>query len=345
MPLTLGRKRRPSLDRAMRTRKLHDEVCASPSPRHRPVSHSRRLCAAVAVSIVAAAFPALSGSDAGAAPSPPRVSVISDSILTSVTWGDGSALAALSAGLDLQIDAGVCRRLNGQSCEFNGGYVPTTLSVINSWRTQLGAIVLIVDGYNDLPDAFAGDVELTLNTLRDDQVQHVLWVNLHEGKPEYVAKNAVLAAAAARHPELRVLDWNSYSAAHPEWFQTDFVHLTAAGGNAIAAWLHQAIMDALSPPPPPPPPPPRGGNLVVATRALAGRVGARFDRRLDASGGTAPLSWRTSGTALRRAGLHLLASGELIGRPAHARTIAVPVQVTDANGSRARSTITLKVRR
>ena len=312
------------------------------------MSPSRRLCAAVAVSIVAAAFPALSRSDAGAAPSPPRVSVISDSILTSVTWGDGSALAALSAGLDLQIDAGVCRRLNGESCEFNGGHVPTTLSVINSWSTQLGAIVVIVDGYNDLPDAFAGDVELTLDALRDDQVQHVLWVNLHEGRAEYVAKNAVLAAAASHHPELRVLDWNSYSAAHPEWFQTDFIHLTAAGGSAIAAWIHQAIMDTLSRPPPPPPPPPpssRGANLVVSTRWLAGHVGARFDRRLSASGGTAPLRWQTTGTALRTAGFHLLASGELIGKPAHAKTIAVPVQVTDANGSRARSTITLTVRR
>jgi hypothetical protein len=305
---------------------------------------SRRLSAAVAVSIVATAVPALFQAQPGAASSPPRVSVISDSILTSVTWGDGSALAALSAGLDLQIDAGVCRRLNGQSCEFNGTYVPTTLSVINDWRTQLGAVVVIVDGYNDLPDSFAGDVELTLNTLRDDQVQHVLWVNLHEGRAEYVAKNAVLAAAARRHPELRVLDWNTYSAKHPEWFQTDFIHLTAAGGSAIAPWIHQAIMDALSPPPPPPPSS-RGKPLVVSTRRMVGRVGVHFDRRLRASGGTAPLRWRTTGTALHRAGIHLLATGELVGRPSHARTVAVPLVVTDARGTRARATLRLTVSR
>jgi hypothetical protein len=305
------------------------------------MSRSRRLSAAVVVSIVASAVPALVQAVPGAASSPPRVSVISDSILTSVTWGDGSALAALSDGLDLQIDAGVCRRLNGQSCEFNGSHVPTTLSVINDWRTQLGAVVVIVDGYNDLPDSFAGDVELTLDTLRDDQVQHILWVNLHEGRAEYVAKNAVLTAAARRHPELRILDWNTYSARHPEWFQTDFIHLTAAGGSAIAPWIHQAIMDALSPPPPPPP---RGKPLVVSTRRMVGRVGVHFDRRLRASGGTAPLRWRTTGVSLHRAGIHLLASGELIGRPAHARTVAVPVVVTDARGSKARGTVTLTVK-
>jgi hypothetical protein len=306
------------------------------------MSRSRRLSAAVAVLVVAAAIFALFQADPGAATPAPRVSVISDSILTSVTWGDGSALAALSEGLDLQIDAGVCRRLNGESCEFNGGRVPTTLSVINAWRTQLGSIVVISDGYNDLPDNFAADVELTLSTLRDDQVQHVLWVNLHEGRDEYVAKNAVLDAAARRHPELRVLDWNSYSAAHPEWFQTDFIHLTAAGGSAIASWIHQAIIDTLAPPPPPPPPP--GTPLVVSTREIVGRVGARFDRHLRASGGTAPLRWRTTGASLHGAGIRLLASGELVGRPAHARTVTVPVEVTDARGSKARGTVTLAVK-
>src|SRR5436190_23553681 len=107
------------------------------------MSTSRRLSAAAALLLVVAAVPALFQADPGAASSTPRVSVISDSILTSVTWGDGSALAALSQGLDLQIDAGVCRRLNGESCEFNGTHVPTTLTVINGWRTRLGGIVVM----------------------------------------------------------------------------------------------------------------------------------------------------------------------------------------------------------
>ena len=199
----------------------------------------------------ALALPALFQAPPGAASASPRVSVISDSVLTAVTWGNDPAQAALSGGLDLQIDAGVCRRLNGESCEFNGAYVPTTLAVINAWGSALGSIVVIVDGYNDLPGNFANDVELTLNTLRSDGVQHVLWVNLHDVQPEFAAKNAVLAAAAQHHPELRVLDWNSYSAAHPDWFQTDFIHLRPAGGLAIAAWIHQAIADTLAPPPTP----------------------------------------------------------------------------------------------
>jgi hypothetical protein len=203
----------------------------------------RRLAAPAIVAVLALA--ALVPSS-GAADPPPRVSIVSDSILTAVTWGNDAAQAALSQGLDVSIDAGVCRRLNGQSCEFNGGHVPTTLQVL-AGIGDLGSVVVIVDGYNDIPTSFAGDVELTLDTLRDRGVQHVLWVNLHEIKQEYVEKNAVLAAAARRHPELRVLDWNAFSSAHPDWYQTDSIHLVPAGGLAIATWLHQAIVAALVP--------------------------------------------------------------------------------------------------
>ena len=312
------------------------------------MSLRRRLSAGAVVLLAAAlASTAYSPGAARATAPAPRVSVISDSILTAVTWSNEPAQALLENGLDLQIDAGVCRRLNGESCEFNGSHVPTTLSVINGWITQLGSIVVIVDGYNDIPANFAGDVELTLNTLRDHGVQHVLWLNLHEVKPEFVAKNAVLASAAQHHHELRVLDWNRFSSPHPEWFQTDSIHLMPDGGVAIATWIHQAIADTLSPPPPPPPaaPPARPAKLAVPThQSMLGRVGVPFDRHLRAGTGSAPLRWRTTSVSLRKAGLHLSAGGELRGTPSHAGTFALPLQVSDGGGATARVTVSLTVR-
>jgi hypothetical protein len=301
--------------------------------------HRRLTAFAVAVLAAALASTGLLPGVAGATSPAPRVSVISDSVLTAVTWGNEPAQAALADGLDLQIDAGVCRRLNGESCEFDGTRVPTTLSVINSWLYQLGSIVVIVDGYNDLPGSFAGDVELTLDTLRDHGVQHVLWVNLHEVRPEYAAENAVLRAAAQQHQELRVLDWNSFSAPHPDWYQTDWIHLRPAGGLAIATWLRQAIADTLSPPPSVP------QALAVSThQRVGGRVGVPLDRQLRVKAGVAPLRWRTTSTALRRASLHLSAGGELTGTPSHAGTFALPLEVSDAGGATAHVTLSLAVR-
>ena len=297
--------------------------------------HLRAATLAVTVAIVLLGLaPA-----AGSAGNESRVSVISDSVLTAVTWGNDPALAALSQGLDLQIDAAVCRRLNGQSCEFDNAYAPTTLSVINGWASQLGSIVVIVDGYNDLPDQFAGDVELTLDTLRNDGVQRVLWVNLHEVRPEYAAKNAVLAAAAKRHPELRVLDWNAYSSPHPDWYQTDYIHLRPAGGVAIATWLRDAIANAFVPVAAPDP-----ALVVDPTQKLLVRVGRHVVRALHGGGGTAPLHWSATNATLRRTGLHLLANGSLVGRPTHAGTFDVPLKLTDADGSTAGVQVTLVVK-
>ncbi len=287
----------------------------------------------------------LPGGAAGAAA--PHVTIVSDSVLTAVTWGNVQAQGALDQNLDVQVDAAVCRRLNGQSCQFNGGYASTTLDVLYGWRTTLGPVVVIVDGYNDIPSSFASDVELTLDTLRNDGVQHVLWLNLHAVRPEYAQKNAVLAAAALQHPELRVLDWNAYSSGHPEWYQTDYIHLVPAGGVAIAAFIHQAILDALAPPvatPQPKPQPKLPGLVVKVKRTFVGRVGTRFDRRLKASGGVGTLRWLATGRALRQAKLHLLAGGVLRGRPTRPGTHWLNLEVVDSKGATAHVTVRFTVR-
>jgi hypothetical protein len=273
----------------------------------------------------------------------PHVTIVSDSVLTAVAWGNAPAQATLDQDLDVQLDAGVCRRLNVQSCEFNGGYVPTTLDVLYGWRTSLGPIVVIVDGYNDIPASFAADVELTLDTLRNDGVQHVLWLNLHAVRPEYAQKNAVLAAAALHHSELRVLDWNAYSSGHPEWYQTDYIHLVPAGGVAIAGFIHQAILDALAPRAATPQPKLRP-LVVKVKRAFVGRVGARFDRRLSASGGAGTLRWLATGRGLRQAKLHLLPGGVLRGRPTRVGTHWLTLEVVDSKGATAHVTIRFTVR-
>jgi hypothetical protein len=301
------------------------------------MSLRRPLCAAALV-LASALAATVSPHDAGATSAAPRVSVISDSILTSVTWVTGPALGLLSDGLDLQIDVGVCRRLNVQSCDFNGGHVPTTLDVINRWGAQLGSTVVIVDGYNDLSASFAGDVELTLNTLRNDGVQHVLWVDLYESRPEFAAKNAVLFAAAKRHPELRVLDWNRYSAGHRDWYQDDLIHLMPAGGVAIASWIHQAVEDMLAPTPAP------AALTVPVRQRMRARVGVPFQGQLSSGRGNSTLRWRTAVSTLRRTRLHLSARGAITGTPSRAGTFSVPLTVSSTGGATERVTVSITVR-
>ncbi|MBI5089848.1 MAG: hypothetical protein HZB15_13580, partial [Actinobacteria bacterium] len=57
----------------------------------------------------------------------------------------------------------------------------------------------------------------------------------------YDSHNNELIAAATRHPSLQVLDWNSASHAHPEWFAGDGIHLTQAGAFGLANFIKAAL--------------------------------------------------------------------------------------------------------
>ena len=100
-------------------------------------------------------------------------------------------------------------------------------------------------------------------------------------KDLYTSHNSELASAAQRHKSLKVLDWDTYSTNHPEWFAADGVHLTLSGANALAAFIENAL-DALP-----------GIGRCRAANALTGSVDSA----------TAPAALRS------RSGLPLLTNG------------------------------------
>jgi hypothetical protein len=51
-----------------------------------------------------------------------------------------------------------------------------------------------------------------------------------------------IAAAAQRHPDLVVVDWDAYARDHPEWFAEDAVHLASGGPEAMATLFHDALV-------------------------------------------------------------------------------------------------------
>ena len=104
----------------------------------------------------------------------------------------------------------------------------------------------------------------------------VLWLTLRADRDSYRSMNDDIRAAAARHPELTVVDWNLYSQGHPDWFQSDGLHLNGAGAQGMATLLHQALSD-LGIPAVGTPAAPRRETLVIGPAKLAdGRVGKRY---------------------------------------------------------------------
>ena len=258
-------------------------------------------------SFAATVLAALALIGTSAASDPPHVTVIGDSVLTAVEW-NSTPLSLLEQGLDVQLEIGVCRTLEGISCPYEGGNVPTLLDVVNRLGPALGPTVLVEVGYNDPANEFAQRVEDSIDALLAAGVEHILWVNMREWQQQYIGMNQVLVAAAARHPQLTIVDWEGLSHDHYSWFQGDGIHLVYDGAVAMAGLLNASIKHALAPP------------LTIRSQQLpVARVGRPYAAHLAASGGLAPYKWCVTSGPLPR-GLHLLANGQLTGRPHAART-------------------------
>ena len=280
------------------------------------------LAVAVVLALGAAGATARAGN-----PSAPHVLVIGDSVATGMQWYP-DAVAVLERGLEVEWQVAVCRRLVGVSCTFQGDTPPNLVGLVGS----LGAVppVVIVEmGYNDFAATFAASVEQSINALLQHGARQILWLTLRAVKHPYVDMNAALAAAARRHPQLRLVDWNVYARSHPDWFQSDGEHLVESGGVAMATLVHLAVDEVVNP------------LLITCSTVAPARLGTPYAARLTASGGRKPYRWRLDGSP--PAGLHLLADGRMYGTPRRLQRVTLKVHVTDAEGQTAARRLPLVV--
>lgn len=288
----------------------------------------------LAIVVTTAAAPSAAAPATPAPARPPHVLVIGDSILTAVLW-DEESRAILGRGLDLELDVGICRRLVGSSCPFEGTEVPTLVDVVNARGTSLGSVVLVEAGYNDVPTAFAEGAESAISALLGAGVRHILWADLREWQPQYIGMNRDLRAVARRHPEVTIVEWNAYAREHYSWFQSDGTHLLHDGATAMAALFNASLMQLLDPP-----------RIVVPTGLPRGMVGRWYSAKLEVQGGNPPYRWRATSGPLPQ-GLRLSASGIITGTPRRSAAVSLTFRATDAFGATAsmRAELTVESRR
>jgi hypothetical protein len=290
-----------------------------------------RLVASLLVAVGAIAAGAFATPSSAGSADLPRVTIIGDSVMTGVLWHP-DASAVMEEGLDVDWEVGVCRRLEGVSCPYEGKQVATVVELVPELGSNLAQTVVVEMGYNDFEQTFARSVNDTIRDLLDAGVKHILWVNLRAVRHPYVTMNNTLLAADTQYPELTLVDWNTYSRSHPEWFQNDGEHLLDAGGVAMANLVHAAVMKALTP-------------LAVATPRLpVGHVGRKYAAKLVASGGTPPYRWRLTSGRLPK-GLRLTPDGRIAGVPKRRAHVAVTVSAADVLGGAAAAREVLTVTR
>jgi lysophospholipase L1-like esterase len=156
------------------------------------------------------------------------VILVGDSVMAALepNYTDAAREVLVPAGWDVDIDAEVNRST------LQGG------RVVASFGPRPQDTVVIMLGHNDAGSAkvFAPRVEQVLEGLAS--VQRVFWLTMRE--PRYATANAVLADAAARHPNLHIIPWAASIA--PGWTARDGLHLNGSGATGMA----QLILNAIS---------------------------------------------------------------------------------------------------
>jgi hypothetical protein len=268
---------------------------------------------------------ALAGVGSAQATVDPGVLFVGDSVATGITWNNDAA-EVVEQGLNVTWDVAVCRRVAGTSCTSDGVTPPTLLDVVSAMPSVPQTVVVEL-GYNDPEDEFAGEIDQAMQALVAKGATHVFWLTLRAARDPYPALDTMLEQATARWPQLRLIDWNTYSRNEPQWFQNDGIHLIATGGLAMAHLVHARLTNLLFP-------------LHAAHAPLIER-GRMVDVELAAAGGTAPYIWRVV-AGRPPGGLHLLPDGWLYGVPQEARSFVV--SATDADGNIARMDIQVRAK-
>lgn len=285
---------------------------------------------ALAAVTVLAALGLVAGAQGGSAAPPVRVTVFGDSAATAMAY-DPDAKRTLGRGIDLRLEVAACRRLGDTSCPYDGVRPPNVIDRATALGSEMGPVVVVNVGYNDFEANYADNIEQALAVFRKAGVEHVVWLTLRAERQSYLSMNGMITAAAQRHPEMTVVDWNAQARNNPAWLQPDGIHLTPLGAEGMAALVNDALVQ-LGVAPKPVAPPTRK-LLAITSRSLPlGHLGRVYAARLQAVGGTAPYRWLRSGGSIAP-GVRLTTSGRLTGVPKQTGSYRLRAKVVDRAGA------------
>ncbi len=221
--------------------------------------HPLRLLRIAVVTVTIACLPVIGSSSTVAAATPPAdappVSLIGDSTMAGMAWNSTTGndpRNIVGNSYRLTFDAESCRRLVVGSCRGRFGYAP--MSVLPLMRTalsgRLGEALVVMAGYDDA--SITNAVDQVMAEAEAQGVTRVFWLTyrtntayvLPGGIPAqflYSSHNNELASAALRHPSLRILDWDGFTANRGNWFAGDGIHLNIDGAIGLATFIKAAL--------------------------------------------------------------------------------------------------------
>ena len=178
----------------------------------------------------------------GATLSPPRVTLIADSVGGVLFWVTAQR-ERLAQGLDLRLEVKTCRKLVSPGCYAYGEVPPSVLDAVVTLGPELGRIVVVDVGYNDVAEGYARSIDTVMGALIAAGVERVIWVTLRESQSTWVEINDQIRAAPARWPQLVVAEWAPVAERQPAWF-ADGPHMNELGAEGFVTFLRPLVLEA-----------------------------------------------------------------------------------------------------
>jgi hypothetical protein len=164
------------------------------------------------------------------APTDDRVTIFGDSVILGTQY----SLPGGMPGWDVDLQAAV------------GRFVHQLVPVVRAAAPHLGeaAVVQIGNNYNGDEAAYAADLDQVLTSL--DHLGRVVLLTVAEIDDQRLEVNTEVRAAAARHPNVVLVDWQAAlvqakAAGGPRLVSRDGLHLTKAGADTMTSLLTGAL--------------------------------------------------------------------------------------------------------
>jgi hypothetical protein len=173
---------------------------------------------------------------------PVRATFVGDSVSASLSYA-ATAQRQLARGLSVRLDLKVCRRLVQTSCSYQGTTPSSALQAVRSYDRSLGRVLIVKVGYNESAAGYGKGIDQVMRAALADGAVGVVWVTLKETRDTYHWTNVAIRSASKRWPQLKVADWNAFSADKP-WFGPDGLHLSGTGAEALARFVRPYVLQA-----------------------------------------------------------------------------------------------------
>lgn len=182
-----------------------------------------------------------------------RVLLMGDSTLAGVRWYTNSQHAL--GGSSFVLDMESCRRLIGASCRGREGRVPPNAIDAILAHAETFDVVVVMTGYNDYWPNFGVAFDEVVSAARQRGAKEIIWLTYREGSTYanpstgtlqdagFRTQNQILRdkVASGSYGDVRIADWNTYTAATSGWFTSDGIHFTLAGAYAAADYISRQI--------------------------------------------------------------------------------------------------------